>query len=211
MLISHQFQFIFVKTGKTAGTSIEVELSRQMADDDVATPIYPPVQGHKPRNFVFHRGLFGLWELKAYNHIAARKIKTLVGREKFNTYFKFCVEREPVDKCISHFSMLRNSPHHSNKEEPITWEQYLSWGKFPVDTHQYTDRFGRLLVDSILKFENLENDLRDVARKQGFSFTGLSIKEKSGFRQTVDVTETQRALIYRAFESSNRFTGYSMS
>ncbi len=39
MLISHRYQFIFVKTRKTAGTSIEASLTRFCGDTDVITPI----------------------------------------------------------------------------------------------------------------------------------------------------------------------------
>src|SRR5258706_13533067 len=39
MIISHVYKFIFIKTNKTAGTSIEIALSRFCGDDDVITPI----------------------------------------------------------------------------------------------------------------------------------------------------------------------------
>ena len=39
MIISHQLQLIFVKTRKTAGTSIEIALSRYAGPDDVITAI----------------------------------------------------------------------------------------------------------------------------------------------------------------------------
>ena len=97
MLISHRYKFLFIKTQKTGGTSLEVDLSKVMEDEDVVTPIIPPETGHRPRNF---DGFF--------NHIEARQVRSLLGRKRFNSYFKFCVEREPVDKCISHYSMQKN-------------------------------------------------------------------------------------------------------
>ncbi|WP_275670288.1 hypothetical protein [Okeania hirsuta] len=39
MIISHKYKFIFLKTIKTSGTSIEIYLSRFCGDDDVITPI----------------------------------------------------------------------------------------------------------------------------------------------------------------------------
>ena len=42
MLISHRYKCIFVKTRKTAGTSIEASLSRYCGDFDVMTPISLP-------------------------------------------------------------------------------------------------------------------------------------------------------------------------
>jgi len=39
MIISHKYQFIFLKTAKTAGTSIEIALSRFCGQDDIITPV----------------------------------------------------------------------------------------------------------------------------------------------------------------------------
>ena len=39
MIISHRYQFIFVKTGKVGGTSLEIALSRFLGPDDVITTI----------------------------------------------------------------------------------------------------------------------------------------------------------------------------
>lgn len=41
MIISHKHKFIFVKTRKTAGTSVEIALSRHLGPDDIITPISP--------------------------------------------------------------------------------------------------------------------------------------------------------------------------
>src|SRR6267142_1926583 len=51
MIISHQHKFIFIKTQKTAGTSIEVFLSQQCGPGDIVTPIIPRVEGHQSRNY----------------------------------------------------------------------------------------------------------------------------------------------------------------
>ena len=39
MIISHSNRYIFVKSQKTAGTSIEAALSRYCADNDMVTPL----------------------------------------------------------------------------------------------------------------------------------------------------------------------------
>lgn len=44
MIISHEHKFIFLKTAKTAGTSIEIALSKFCGSDDVITKIARPDQ-----------------------------------------------------------------------------------------------------------------------------------------------------------------------
>jgi len=41
MIISHEHKFIFLKTRKTAGTSIELALSHLCGPDDIVTPMSP--------------------------------------------------------------------------------------------------------------------------------------------------------------------------
>src|SRR5207248_11726756 len=51
MSISHKHKFIFIKTVKAAGTSLEVFLSQHCGPDDVLTLFDPPIEGHQPRNY----------------------------------------------------------------------------------------------------------------------------------------------------------------
>ncbi|MEM7465210.1 MAG: sulfotransferase family 2 domain-containing protein, partial [Pseudomonadota bacterium] len=133
MIISHKYKFIFIKTLKTAGTSIEVDLSKILGENDVATKIRPRVEGHIAQNYGFRK--HGLFKHEWINHTPASIIRKHLGARIFDNYFKFCVEREPVDKCISHYSMYQNSPKHKSRElSNLTWEEYLEIGNFPVDT-----------------------------------------------------------------------------
>jgi hypothetical protein len=40
MIISHKYRTSFIKTAKTAGTSIEMALSRSCGPDDIITPLW---------------------------------------------------------------------------------------------------------------------------------------------------------------------------
>ena len=98
MIISHKYKFIFIKTRKTAGTSIEVFLSGVCGENDVVGPLGPAEESHRPRNYKNLRGLNVHTE-----HAAAGRIKSCISKSVWNNYFKFCVERNPWDKAISYY------------------------------------------------------------------------------------------------------------
>lgn len=190
MIISHRHRFIFFKTPKTAGTSIEVFLSSRCGDGDIVTPIIPPEAGHVPRN---HQGFF--------NHIPARVVRGLVTEEIWNGYFKFCVERNPWDKTLSHYHMW-----NFRAGGTATFDQFLAAGELPFGRPIYTDGSGeKILADRILRYENLAEELGDVFRQLGISYSGdLGVRAKSTYRadrrpyQRV-YTTPQRDFVERVF------------
>lgn len=205
-IVSFQHKFIFIKTAKTAGSSLEVHLAAQCGPDDIVTPIKPPNPDHHPRNFMRPAGEFT-------NHMPAREIQRMEP-EAFAESFKFCFERHPIDKCLSHFAMLLNSPVHQRGSHPKSWEEYLSKGKFPMNARKYTDRDGNLMVDRIFRYEELDAALKELESIVGVTFGPLLAQEKTGFRHGVPtVAEVQarpdeRKVIFDAFEKSLRFTPY---
>jgi hypothetical protein len=115
MIISHKYEFIFVKTRKTAGTSIEYYLAQHCGPDDVLTQIGQGIHdGHDAQN---HNGFFNpakeilqfgpdLNDLKLtyddlvrqdpfYNHLEANRIRARVPKNIWDDYFVFCFERNP--------------------------------------------------------------------------------------------------------------------
>jgi hypothetical protein len=169
MILSHQYRFVFVKTLKTAGTSIEVFLSQHCGPLDVVTPILPHVEPHRPRN---HDGFF--------NHIPAAAIRDRVGPEVWGSYFKFCVERNPWDKTLSYY-------HMTNIREGggLSFDRYLARNDFPLNYPMYTEPGdpGRVIVDRVLRYERLADDLADVFGRLGIPFDGsLGVNAKSEYR-----------------------------
>ena len=207
MIVSHKYRFIFIKTRKTAGTSIEVDLNRVLGAEDIATPIRPAVKGHIAQNYVVRNKFFRPTVLK--NHMTARSVRRVVGESIWSDYFKFCVEREPVNKTLSHYSMLVGSPHHNQETKGLSFDDYVGRREFPVDTEKYTCENGHLIVDRVLRYEDLDNELRSVANFLGFSFE-LSAREKAGFRLDLSISREQSEIIYESFASSNRITGYRL-
>jgi hypothetical protein len=227
MILSHKHKFIFVKTAKTAGTSIEVFLSRYCDSTDVVTPIEPPVEGHRPRNYLgFINPIPEILEKpgkifsalrhsitsreKFYRHMPALQVRTRVPRDVWNSYFKFCVERNPWDKVLSHYHM-----HAAREGGPLSLDEYLARGRFPINFFRYTDRSGRkIIVDRVLRYENLLTELGEVFSQLKIPFEGtLGVQAKSGYRTDrrpyQDVfNEKQRRIVKEAFAKEIELHGY---
>jgi hypothetical protein len=200
MVISHKYRFIFVKTAKTAGTSIEVFLSGVCGEQDVFTPIFPPVAPHRARNF----------EGTGFeNHLPAAQIRKIVGDDIWSSYYKFCVERNPWDKTLSHFHMLR-----FRSGEELTLEQYFENKDFCANFGLYTDDLGAPIVDRILRYEHLNDDLSSVFTSLGIPFAGtLGVRAKAEYRDDHRpykevLSESQARLIEEVLRDEIALLGY---
>ena len=187
MIISHKHRFIFLKTAKTAGTSIEIALSKHCGPDDVITRIsendeelrrslgYPGPQNYevpmwrwiaadvlekrrgRRRKARKHHGY--------YNHIAAKEIRLLAGRRVFDSYFKFCFVRNPWDRIASQYYYAQR-----NATETQQFDEFLQQGE-PAKLRRsgwelYTIG-GEVAVDRVCKYENLEEELEAVRTHVG--------------------------------------------
>lgn len=192
MLISHEYQFIFIKTRKTAGTSIEVALSRYLGPWDVITPISPSDElarmqmGIIPRNYLIPRHTYpshsavderGIAQMlkkveverKFYNHCPASEIRAVVGERIWNSYTKFCFERNPYERVVSeyYFQQSRNPERY----EQMTLEKFVAEGAYSLNYPLYYVQ-GQLQVDFVGRYESLETDLQQICAQIGIPYDG---------------------------------------
>jgi hypothetical protein len=178
MIISHKHKFIFIKTYKTAGTSLEAYLSEFCGESDVLTPIYPPVEGHRARN-----------ESGFYNHMPATEVRKNLDPLIWDSYFKFCVERNPWDKVVSFYWMERYRSGGS-----LEVEEFLKRDQIGLNWPLYADEEGkRPIVNEILRYESLEADLERTFKKLGVPWTG-SLKPKAKTEYRLDRRPYQEVL-----------------
>lgn len=205
-LVSFKYRLIFVKTTKTAGTSVETDLSQRLEEGAIVTPIIPPEPGHVARNYQDEQG-----NALYFNHMPLTLIRERLGAEQFNSMARICIEREPVSKCISHFHMLRNSPIHDWRDGVTrSWEEYVEEGRFPNDLQRYSEVVNgerQSLVTHVLRYDRLKTDLPALMAVFGIPDFQLKTRAKSEYSQnrliTPDqVTPEQRKRIMDVFRPS---------
>jgi len=206
MLISHKYRFIFMKTCKTGGTSLEVDFNKVMDDNDVVTTVQPLEEGHRPRNMIQPNGRV------LHQHSDVDFVRSFVGPSVWDTYFKFCFEREPVDKCLSDYYHLTQDIRHRNMWK-MSWSEYVfdTQPLLPIDTAKYTDKSGRCVVDRICKYENFDQEVKEVAKIVGLPIDRVTARSKSGFRRhDIIPSREEKEHIYKMFASSLVHTGYTL-
>lgn len=199
MILSHTKKFIFIKTRKVSGTSMEISLSQFCGGDDIITPISYEDElvrldlgGVLPQNYgdpkeeqfrqlirerrgdnpkTRHKGKF-------YNHIPAVEVRDFTGQALWDEYFTFSMERHPYDKVISHVYF------HARRKENWDFEKELKrilkkgyYVSYPV----YSEGT-QPIVDFIVNYENLQEDLAKLSGKLGFDVAEHYPKTKHTYR-----------------------------
>ncbi len=178
MILSHKHKFIYIKTIKTASSSIEIALSEYLGDEDIITPARSDLQQQRPKNRQaqnyqldhpavpkrpFFKRLLGRPErpyhpsIGYYEHMPAWRIKAYIGDEIWNEYYKFSFERNPWDRQVSFYNYKNR-----NKTAPISFEKSLRQKKSFVNNYNLYSIEGDIALDFVGKYENLAEDFQKI-------------------------------------------------
>ena len=182
MIISHKYKFIFLKTNKTAGTSIEIALSKFCGPKDVITPI--SLEDEEIRKELGYRGpqnyLSPPWDYtykdiaaflkkgqrahRFYNHISASEVKAHVGQQLWDDYFKFCVERNPWDRLVSLY-------YWKHKAKPLpTFSEFIASDNPLILKRKGFELYtidGQIAVNKVCRLENISEELETIRSQLG--------------------------------------------
>ncbi len=195
MIINHEYKFIFIKTRKTAGTSLEIALSKFCGEQDVITPVKKKDEELRqnagfrgPQNekipwkfYIPSDYITSLLEKKPrrfYNHAGIHLIKKSIPRNIWDRYYKFTIERDPFDKAVSrYFWSTRN-------ERPDGLTEYLDSAPAELlsNWELYTDN-DQIAVDHVIRYENLQEELGQLCQKLALPETLELPHAKGSFRK----------------------------
>lgn len=228
MIINHSHKFIFIKTQKTASTSIEIALSGLCSKHDVITPIsvndesvrqelgyLSPINYKLPFHLYSKRDIVEFLitgKRKAYyNHMSCSEIKSFIGDKIYNDYYKFCFERNPYDKAISLFY------HQGGFKKWDTIEQFIKDGELNIikGFDQYTIN-KTIAVDDIFEFENIPEAFIKISDKLNLkeNLKLPEVKLKSQFRKDKRpyrevLSEKEKSLIDGIWAREKHLMGYN--
>lgn len=105
MLVSHRCKFIYMKTKKTGGTSVEIAFEPLCREKTVDRLIDTTDTIVSEAGVVGARGGGnpGEGNSRYHDHMSAAVLRTRVGEERWANYLKFCVVRQPWEKVVSMF------------------------------------------------------------------------------------------------------------
>jgi hypothetical protein len=171
VIVSHEHGFVFMKTRKTAGTSVEIALSRVCGADDVITPVTADDEvlrrahgGRGPQNFEDppHLGR------KAFNHMPVSMVRKMLGRQKFEAYFSFAIERNPWDAVVSLYHWrTRDSEPGATLQSFADYVASEAVETFATKNQRIYRLRGEVAVDRVLRYESLADDVAKVWTELG--------------------------------------------
>jgi Sulfotransferase family len=216
LLVSHSHRFIYLKTRKTASSSVELVFERYcLPPDDAASGNR---NGAVPASETEY-GIVGarghgvgagknIW----WNHMPGRTVRKLLPPETWEQYYKFCCVRNPWDKVVSAFHFLnRDIGDLPLETRRGPFREWLLKTQVAQDSAIFSEQ-GVCLVDQFIRYERLEADVATVCARVGLPAPEMK-RLRSGPRPT-DVPYTRyfddetRAHVASQFARDIDFLGY---
>lgn len=219
MLLSHPKKFIYLKTTKTGGTSVEIFLE----------PYCRPEGSGKPEHYqnaiVSDAGVVGYRGKQPqgqtwWNHMPGEDVRKLVGDKIWGEYHKFCIVRNPFDRVVSQWWMFMPEEFRARAAADMGFTKSLfsKWVEagqgLPIDRQVYLIG-GEPCTDRILRYENLKPELAALCKDLKLDADVATLGTyKSEFRARPEsysayYTPSARSVVEKVFRYELDAFGYS--
>lgn len=209
MIASFARNFVFIKTEKTAGTSIEIALTPYCARGDILTPIVMRDERLRlvggevaARNFaprdphleaVFRRAVLAgdgraagsvldalhSGPRRFYNHMSAAEARAGLPADFWNRALKFTVVRHPYERAVSAIYFVGGSELTASAFDATFERVFPAIG---IDHQRYT-LDGKLVVDDVIRHETIRSDFNRILAKLDLAPVSALPQAKSGHRR----------------------------
>lgn len=197
MIISHKHRYIFIKTGKTGGSSVEHFLSAHCGPDDVVTGLSDPreslLQTARNTRLPLHRSLYVSMPIppilpdrkhrrstrEFYQHMPAFRVRRALPARIWRTYLSFTIARNPFDLAVSQYYW--NTKATMGTRQAVS-DYVLSAPPYRLTNWHMYALGDRVIVDEILRYEHLADGLRGIVERTGMGADLLLPHAKGGIR-----------------------------
>jgi hypothetical protein len=207
-VISHKYKFIFIKTAKTGGTSVELLLNQICGEKDICSPvtkwnkwergvIRPGEESQQPRNA---KGLFcprpclhRPWR-SGLGFRFKSEFREFIHGWKFRSHMSAIDIRARLGKKkwdeYYKFTIDRNPWDKAvsayffaqrNKKHEMLFEDWIQ-KNHPGVTIDFYSIDGKIAADRVIEYANLETELRETLHELGVNDIPNLTNAKGGFR-----------------------------
>lgn len=203
-------KIVYIKIPKTGSTSVY----RYFADLDTYSTIINLNHLHgirrDPRCFRRGKG----WALGG--HVSAQDIRWHL-KDEYARYFKFTVVRNPYERLVSNYFWQRAKSRAPVSfkgfvkaliEDPSVLPKQCQLHAIP-QMHWITDEAGELIVDQIIRLENIDQELRSTMRRLGLPEPVLGrSNETSHAHYSNYYDDALRSGVQKLYQADIDFLGY---
>lgn len=215
MIVSHKHKFIFLRTEKTASTSLFDALYPHLGPEDEVADLnrpawtrYSPIH-HGALKRTFPR-LFGL-----HPHATAAQARAVVGRKIFDSYFTFTVERNPWDRQVSLYTHREwkkgKGPENFDRDMRSLWyrnteySRLNNWAMYAIGN--------RIVLDKVYDYARLDEAIADLGQRVGLN-SGLDMPRRREYvsnrpHYSTYYTDYTRELVHRWYRREIDALGYA--
>jgi len=165
--------FWFVDIPRTSSTSIKVQLARKYG----RTYAKEFIRGEKNHTKGFFR-----------DHLTSKHMVNFLGQRVWDDLFTFTIVRNPWDRAVSFYNYLlkinkHDKPSLSFKEHIIDLKRIYKENNFAKrrlrhGCYEYISDNNEIIVDKVIRFEDREEELKEISEKIGFELSMTEHREK---------------------------------
>lgn len=182
MIASFSNDFIFIKTRKVGGTSLEIVLSAWCSGKDICSALPPADEEIRERYGGTVRNNFAAdGSVRFYNHLSAAEIRAKLPK-LWERAYTFTVERHPYEKVVSRAWWEIGKPGDAS-ELPLELEIDIAIESGSYLNHPLYYADGKLLVDEVWEYEEMWIRLAELAARLGKPTPLRPPRAKSNFRK----------------------------